>query len=113
MTEQSTLTTLEEYLEQNLTELRVANETPIQNLATAMVRYIEEGRHVTLSCIGAQSISQAVKAVAISHGTTAPGGKLLAIIPTFNVKDIKDKFSQQMVETTALRLIIGRIPIIL
>jgi len=65
-------------------ELRVKNTTNVQHLATSIVKNIEEGRKVFMSCIGVQSISQATKSLAIANGKVAPTGYMLCCIPAFH-----------------------------
>lgn len=87
-------------------ELRVATSTNVQLLATSIVRNVEEGKRVTLSCIGVQPVSQAVKAVAIANGQVAPHGMVFFISPAFHVAHFKDRESNEDVERTVMRLTI-------
>lgn len=56
-----------------------------------------------LSCIGAASVNQAVKAVAIASGMVAPNGIEIACKPAFSDIIVKDE------EKTSVRLIIIRV----
>ncbi|MCR9020057.1 stage V sporulation protein SpoVS, partial [Bacillus paranthracis] len=51
--------------------------------------------------IGAGSLNQAIKAIAIARGFVAPGGIDLAFVPAFQEVTINDQ------ERTAIKLIIG------
>lgn len=93
-------------------ELRVSNGTPVKTLATAILRYLDDRKRVKLSCIGPQSLSQAIKAIAIANGEAASGGYLLALIPSFETKHFADRQdAEKQVEMTALNLVVGRVPI--
>lgn len=82
-------------------ELRVANSTDVRYLATAILRYLDEGKRVYLSCIGVQTISQACKSVAVANGELAPQGYVLTLLPTFQVRNFED--NGETVERTVLR----------
>jgi stage V sporulation protein SpoVS len=85
-------------------ELRVAADTDVQHLATAIVRYNDEGSKVHLSCIGVHSISQGVKATAIANGKVAPAGFIYLLLPAFDMTHFRDNQTQEMVERTVLKL---------
>ena len=85
-------------------ELRVAADTDVQHLATAIVRNIDEGKQVHLSCIGVHSISQGVKATAIANGKVAPAGFIFQLLPAFDMTHFLDDRTQEMVERTVLKL---------
>lgn len=70
-------------------ELKVANTTPVQVLATAIAKNIEEGKKVLLRCIGVQAVSQCQKAVAAANSKLAPQGSYLATVPFFSVEKIE------------------------
>ena len=114
MSDITELKTVEQNVQDLTVELRVSNGTPVKTLATAILRYLEEKKRVRLSCIGAQSLSQAIKAIAIANGEAASGGSLLALIPSFQTKHFVDRGdSTQQVEMTAVNLTVGRVPIVL
>jgi stage V sporulation protein SpoVS len=83
-------------------ELRVGAQTDVKTLATALVKYNEEGNRVTLSCIGVPSTLQAMKAVAAANGQVAPRGYFFSVIPTFHVTRFPDRETGQTVERTAM-----------
>lgn len=95
----------------NEVELTVGRATEAPRLATAILRFFEEGKRPVLSCIGAESIAVGVKAVAIANGEAAPQGVLLQIHPAFQQKRFPDRRTFQQVEMTAMRLIIKRVAI--
>ncbi len=113
MVENIDITTLEELVNSQYKELRVSNGTPVKALATAILRYFEEGKKVQLSIIGAQAAAQALKAVASANGEAGQQGKFFAIVPSFDMKTINDRHTNQEIELTAIRLTLGRIPITL
>lgn len=69
-------------------ELRVKSITSAKALAGSIVAHIMRGESVVLSAIGHGAVAQAVKAVPIASGRTAPNGFMLAIVPSFNLKEI-------------------------
>lgn len=107
------LTSLEDVIKMQYEELRVSGSTQTRALATSILRYFDEGRRVALSCIGAQAASQALKAVAVANGELATQGKLLAIVPTFDLRRQADRVTGEEIELTAIRLILGRLPVML
>lgn len=102
----------EEGVAKAIRELRVSNGTPVKDLSNSILCYMDEGDRVCLSSIGANALSQAVKAVGAGQAESAQEGKLLYIVPTFDTKQMMDRDSGQYIELTALRLILGRIPLI-
>lgn len=105
--------TLEDVVMLQFEELRVSGATQTRPLATSILRYFDEGRRVALSCIGAQAAAQALKAVACANGELASQGRLLAIIPTFDIRRQADRVTGEEIELTAIRLIVGKLPIML
>jgi stage V sporulation protein S len=63
--------------------LRVSASGNPQALASAIAHAIYETKEVKLRAIGAGSVNQAVKAIAIARGYTAPRGIDLACVPGF------------------------------
>jgi stage V sporulation protein S len=62
-------------------EMRVSASSNPQSLASAISHAIYDNRAVTLRAIGAGSICQAQKALAIARGFVAPRGYDLAVVP--------------------------------
>lgn len=62
-------------------EMRVGGSSNPQSLASAISHAIYDSRAVTLRCIGASSICQAMKALAIARGFVAPRGIDIAVVP--------------------------------
>ena len=100
-------------LEGQVQELRVSNGTNVKQLATAILRFMEEGKKVSLACIGPQSQSQALKAVAVANGEMAPQGKILLVLPAFDVKVFADKDTRNSVEMTAIILHVVKAPVLM
>lgn len=113
MADEKVLTTIEEIIDRQVEELRVSNGTPAKSLATTVLRFFDEGKRVALSCIGAQAAANALKAVAIANSELASQGKFFAVIPMFDVRRTQDRTTGQEIELTAIRLLIGRIPMTL
>lgn len=63
--------------------LRVSAGSNPQNVAAAIAHAIYDTRRVTLRAIGAGAVNQAVKAIAIARGYTAPRGIDLTCRPGF------------------------------
>lgn len=64
--------------------LKVAAGSSSAKVAGALVRYMEEGNQVALLAMGAGAVNQAVKAIAMARGMSAPQGWNLSTIPAFN-----------------------------
>lgn len=62
-------------------EMRVGAASNPQSLASAISHAMYDNKQVTLRAIGAGSICQAMKALAIARGFTGPRGIDLAVIP--------------------------------
>lgn len=105
------LMTWDKLLTRDMIELRVSSTTSAPDLAIASLRYFEEGKKVVLSCIGARSIAEGVKAVAIANGEAAQQGKLMLALPAFELKQVEDQATGKMVELTAIRLVLCLLPI--
>jgi stage V sporulation protein S len=63
--------------------LRVSSSSSAQSLAAAIAHAIYENGSVKLRAIGAGPVNQAVKAIAIASGYTAPRGISLVCVPGF------------------------------
>jgi stage V sporulation protein SpoVS len=82
--------------------LKVSNTTDLQKLSFSIQRNVEEGARVIVSCVGTQTINQAVKAVAIANGKTVLKGFVLLLLPTFHSENRGD----ENVEYTVMRFVI-------
>ena len=80
--------------------LKVSSKSNPSKVAGAIANIYREEGSVELQTIGAGSLNQAIKAVAIARGFLAPSGKNLVVIPAFN--DITINGEQK----TAIKLII-------
>ena len=74
-------------------ELKVASRTESSKAAGAIVKYLQEGRRVSLIAMGAGAVNQAVKAIIIASGMAAPHGYHLYCIPAF-VDEVVDGVSK-------------------
>lgn len=63
--------------------LRVGAGSNPQSVASAIAHAIYEKREVKIRAVGAGAVNQAVKAIAIARGYTAPRGIDLVCIPGF------------------------------
>lgn len=69
----------------------VSSSTPVAKLGSAIAHGVYAEKTVTLRAIGAGAISQAMKAVAVAIGYTAPRGYDLAVRPSFSDVPMPDK----------------------
>jgi stage V sporulation protein S len=84
--------------------LRVSSNSKTKSVAGAIASVLNNADEVSLTCVGAGAVNQAVKAVAIARGFVAPSGFNLVVVPGFvdleiggeertgmNLKVIKEK----------------------
>lgn len=64
--------------------LKVGSSSPPHNVATALVRAIQEGKAPIMRAIGHGAVGQAVKAQIIARGIAAPLGIDLVFLPAFD-----------------------------
>jgi len=69
--------------EQEENILRVSAGSNPQSVASAIAHSIYENRQCKIRAVGAGAVNQAVKAIAIARGYTAPRGLDLSCIPGF------------------------------
>jgi stage V sporulation protein S len=70
--------------------LRVAASSNPQQVASAIAHSIYETRTCLIRAVGAGAVNQAVKAIAIARGYTAPRGLDLVCVPGFSTIDSHD-----------------------
>lgn len=80
--------------------LKVSSKSNPSKVAGAIANIYRESKVVEIQTIGAGSLNQAIKAVAIARGFVAPSGENLVIIPAFS--DIVINGEQK----TAIKLIV-------
>ena len=80
--------------------LKVSSKSNPNSVAGALANVFREKGSVEIQTIGAGSLNQAIKAVAIARGFVAPSGKNLVCIPAFTDINIEGE------ERTAIKLII-------
>ena len=83
-----------------MTTLKVSTKSNPAKVAGAIAGVVREEGKAEIQTIGAGSLNQAIKAIAIARGFVAPGGIDLIIIPGFQDIEIDGE------ERTALRLIV-------
>lgn len=83
--------------------LKVSSKSNPSKVAGAIANVFRQEGIVEIQTIGAGSLNQAIKAVAIARGFVAPSGKNLVLIPAFSDITIDGK------EKTAIKLIIEAI----
>lgn len=80
--------------------LKVSSKSNPSKVAGAIANIYREKGNVEIQTIGAGSLNQAIKAIAICRGFVAPTGDNLVVIPAFN--DIVINGDQK----TAIKLIV-------
>lgn len=83
--------------------LKVSSKSNPSKVAGAIANIYREIGFVELQTIGAGSLNQAIKAIAIARGFVAPTGDNLVVIPAFNDIEINGD------EKTAIKLIVKKI----
>ena len=80
--------------------LKVSSKSNPSKVAGAIANIYREQKCVELQTIGAGSLNQAIKAVAIARGFVAPSGDNLIVIPAFSDISIDGE------NKTAMKLIV-------
>lgn len=80
--------------------LKVSSKSNPSKVAGAIANVYREKGTVELQTIGAGSLNQAIKAIAICRGFVAPTGDNLVVIPAFSDIIINDQ------QKTAIKLIV-------
>jgi len=70
--------------------MKVSGKTSVPRLSSAIIQHWEKTGVLTLSCIGAGAISQAIKAISDSNRHFIMHGKILLIKPYFEEVDVPD-----------------------
>ena len=80
--------------------LKVSSKSKPNSVAGALANAFREKQTVEIQAVGAGSLNQAIKAIAIARGYVAPTGKDLICIPAFSDIMIDGE------ERTAFKLIV-------
>ncbi len=80
--------------------LKVSSKSNPSKVAGAIANIYREKGIVEMQTVGAGSLNQAIKAIAICRGFVAPTGDNLVVIPAFNDIDINGEAK------TAIKLIV-------
>lgn len=80
--------------------LKVSSKSNPSKVAGAIANIYRENKCVEIQTIGAGSLNQAIKAIAIARGFVAPSGENLVVIPAFSDIIINDE------QKTAIKLIV-------
>ncbi len=64
--------------------LKVSSKSNPSKVAGAIANLYREKKEIEIQTIGAGSLNQAIKAVAIARGFLVPSGEDIALIPAFN-----------------------------
>ena len=71
--------------------IRVSSSSKPSKVAGALTSLLREHKSVQIQVIGAASLNQAMKAIAIARGYIAPGGYEIYCIPSFYDLTIDDQ----------------------
>ena len=80
--------------------IKVGSKSNPNSVAGALANILREKESVEIQTIGAGSLNQSIKAVAIARGFVAPSGKNLVCTPTFADIEVDGE------EKTAIKLIV-------
>ena len=80
--------------------LKVSSKSKPNSVAGALANAFREKQTVEIQAVGAGSLNQAIKAIAIARGYAAPTGKDLICVPAFSDIVIDGE------ERTAIKLIV-------
>ena len=80
--------------------LKVSTKSNPNSVAGALAAIIKEKNIVEIQAVGAGTINQAVKAIAIARGFVAPSGRDIVCVPAFTDIEIDGQ------ERTAIKLIV-------
>lgn len=80
--------------------IKVSSKSKPNSVAGALANAFREKQTVEIQAVGAGSLNQAIKAIAIARGYVAPTGKDLICIPAFSDIMIDGE------ERTAIKLIV-------
>ena len=83
--------------------LKVSSKSNPSKVAGAIANIYRENKEVEIQTIGAGSLNQAIKAIAICRGFVAPTGDNLVVIPAFSDIMIEGE------EKTAIKLVVESI----
>lgn len=83
--------------------LKVSSKSNPNKVAGAIANLIKENRKLEIQTVGAASLNQAIKSVAVARGFLAPSGINLVIIPAFSEVTINSEVK------TAIKLILQTI----
>ena len=64
--------------------LKVSSKSKPNSVAGALANAFREKQSVEIQAVGAGSLNQAIKAIAIARGYVAPTGKDLICVPAFS-----------------------------
>ncbi|MBE7120088.1 stage V sporulation protein S [Bacillus cereus] len=81
--------------------LKVSSKSSPNSVAGAIAGVLRTSGKVEIQVIGAGSLNQAIKAIAIARGFVAPSGIDLVLVPAFQEVTIDNQ------ERTAIKLIVG------
>lgn len=81
---------------------RVKSNTDAKKLGGAIFTNIKNCDNITLSCLGAGALNQAIKSLIIARGIATPVGINLYFIPAFDVAEVDSQ------EKTLIKILIKK-----
>ena len=72
-------------------QIKVASSSNVSSVAGAISNIMREQNHLEVSTVGAGSLNQAVKAIAIARGFLTPSGIEIWVTPSFKEIMIEGK----------------------
>lgn len=93
-------TLIKEDIKMAINKLKVAGKSPVKSVAGSIVKSFEDGKEVEVYAIGASSVNQAVKAMAMARGFMSAKGYDLYIAPGFSTAEIEGE------NKTAIRFVL-------
>lgn len=84
---------------------KVSKNSKVSNLSGAIASAIQCGKVAEMQAIGAGAINQAIKAVSVARGMTAPNGYYLVVVPSFCDVEIGGETK------TGMKLLVQSVPV--
>ena len=85
-------------------QIKVSGSTSVHQLASSIVKFINEGFDIEVRALGASAVNQMYKGVTIARGTIAQKGKDLLIKPGFDdITEADDKSKTVMIAHLVIR----------
>lgn len=87
---------------QEIVEMRVSSKSDCKAVAGSITKTLEAGKRVQVQTIGAASLNQAVKAIAMARGNVAKTGRDLVTRPGFGTTMIDENERTLLIQHVSL-----------